>query len=73
MHYCSIHLSNAVCRNGLRMVFFFFPGGVSPVVLVVAKGEGKGGGSSLVKGREGERESERESSMIMNEIIGPFL
>jgi len=51
------------------MVFFFFPGGVSPVVLVVAKGEGKGGGSSLVKGREGER----ESSMIMNEIIGHFL
>jgi len=38
------------------VVFFFFPGGVSPVVLVVAKGEGKGGGSSLVKGREGERE-----------------
>ena len=69
MHYCSIHLSNAVCRISLRMVFFFFPGGVSPVVLVVAKGEGKGGGSSLVKGREGER----ESNMIMNEIIGHFL
>jgi len=36
-------------KNG---ILFLPAGGVSPVVLVVAKGEGKGGGSSLVKGRE---------------------